>query len=86
MPFTLDELFTVKQVSVVESIEPGRLSACLAWLVEQLQSKGQEQDGRAKEVEALKQHNDELRAAVTALNERQVSARWAPKKCRDIDV
>jgi hypothetical protein len=69
LPFDLDELICAKQVSVVESVEAGKLKAFLQWIVTQLQRPSG--DGQ-ESIEALKKQNADLNGALSDLAKKQV--------------
>ncbi len=73
VPFSIDEVICVKEVSVVQAIEAGKLKACLQWIVDKLQA--QEPNNSAahqQEIQKLRNDNAGLSSAFSDLAKQQV--------------
>ena len=79
LPFNLDEVVCTREVSVVQSIEAGKLKACLQWIVEQLQHASPGKDAASQQdVTDLNKQNADLTAALSDLVKHQVRLASTP--------
>lgn len=73
VPFNIDEVLCVKEVSVVQAVEAGKLTACLHWIVDKLQAQGPNNSAaQDEEIQKLKDENAGLNAALADLAKQQV--------------